>query len=84
MNQNAPVPPKSLDQAIAFVRAGGRLSVTTYTHATVIDQHVLARFEKAGAWLLKEDGDGYRMARGRSSVYLFAGQLRYYGKASSA
>jgi hypothetical protein len=37
-------------------------------------------FEKAGAWLLKEDGDGYRMASGRSSVYLFAGQLRYEGK----
>ena len=79
---SAPVPPKSLEAAIAFVRNGGRLYFATYTRLTIIDQRVLARFERAGGWLLKEDGDGYRMASGRSSVYLFAGQLRYEGIAS--
>ena len=27
-------------------------------------------------WILREDGDGYRMSRGRGSVYLFPGQLK--------
>jgi hypothetical protein len=47
---SSPVPPKSLDQAIAFVRAGGRLYFTTYTRATVIDARTLARFERE--WVL--------------------------------
>ena len=72
-----PVPPKSLEAAIEHVRAGGELLVPTYTRCTVIDRKVLARFERAGAWLLREDGDGYRLRSGRGSVYLFPGQLKY-------
>ena len=72
-----PVPPKSLDQAIAHVRSGGRLLVPTYGHCTVIDAKCLARFEKAGEWLLREEDDGYRLRSGRNSVYLFPGNLCY-------
>jgi len=71
-----PVPPKSLDAALDGVRKGGRLIVPTYARCTVIDRKVLARFERAGEWLLREDGDGYRLRSGRGSVYLFPGQLR--------
>ena len=77
MPNTTSVPSKSLDKALAHVRAGGRLVVPTYTRCTVIDAKVLARFEKAAEWLLKEDGDGYRMRQGRGSVYLFSGQLQF-------
>ena len=72
-----PVPPKSLEAAIEHVRAGGELLVPTYTRCTVIDRKVLQRFERAGAWLLREEGDGYRLRSGKTSVYLFPGQLKY-------
>ena len=72
-----PVPPKSLEVALGHVRAGGSLLVPTYTRCTLIDQRALERFERAGAWLLREEGDGYRMRSGRTSVYLFPGQLKY-------
>lgn len=72
-----PVPAHSLDEALDFVRRGGTLAVPTYTRTTVIDKACLARFEKAGEWLLREDGESYRMRSGRSSVYLLAGQLKY-------
>ena len=71
------VPSHSLTQAIDYVRNGGRLAIPTYTRLTLIDKKTLIKFEKAGCWLLKEDGEGYRMASGRSSVYLMAGQLKF-------
>lgn len=71
------VPPHALEAALKFVRAGGRLVVPTATRVTVIDKKTLARFEKAGEWLLKEDGETYRMRSGKGSVYLLPGQLRY-------
>ena len=72
-----PVPPKSLDLALDHVREGGELLVPTYTHCTVIDRKTLLRFERAGEWLLREEGDGYRLRSGRKSVYLVPGQLKY-------
>ena len=72
-----PVPPKSLEAALDYVRAGGSLLVPTYTRCTVIDRRALERFERTGAWLLREEGDGYRLRSGRKSVYLFPGQLKY-------
>ena len=72
-----PVPPKSLEAALEHVRAGGELLVPTYTRCTVIDRGVLERFERAGAWLLRVEDDGYRLRSGRKSVYLFPGQLKY-------
>lgn len=70
-----PVAPKSLEAALAFVAAGGRLCIRTYMRTTVIDQKVVARFAKAGVPVLRESGDGYRLTSGRSSVYLMPGQL---------
>ncbi len=77
MATTKPVPAKSLDAAIAYIRDGGRLVVRTYTSATVLDGKVLKRFEKANAVLLKADGDGYRLARGRKFDYLMPGQLEF-------
>ena len=70
-----PVPPKSLDKALAHVRAGGRLVIPTMTRCTVITKKTLESFERGGHWLLKEEGDSYRLRSGNSSVYLLPGQL---------
>lgn len=71
------VPARNLDEALSFVRKGGTLLIPTYTHCTYINAKVLARFDAVGSWVLKEDGDGYRMKSGRGSVYLLPGQLKY-------
>ena len=70
-----PVPPNSLDAALAHVAAGGRLAVPTATRVTWIDRKTVDAFDRAGAWLLKPEGDGYRLRSGKSSVFLFPGQL---------
>lgn len=75
MNTPAPVPPQSLALALEHVRNGGRLAVPTHTRCTVIDAKALKRWETAGQWLLREDGNGYRLRSGRGSVYLLPGQL---------
>ena len=71
------VPPKSLYVALKHVKTGGILTVTTYTRRTVITEKTIDRFAKAGQWLLREDGDGYRLRRGKGSDYLFPGQLKF-------
>lgn len=71
------VPPRSLNEAITHIRSGGRLIVPTYYRCIVLDRKTLARFEKAGEWLLREDGDGYRIRSGRGSVYVFSGSLKF-------
>lgn len=73
----APVPPRSLNAALAHVRNGGELVIPTYTQTILITARTLARWEAAGQWLLREEGDGYRMRSGRRSVYLLPGQLKY-------
>lgn len=73
---STPIPPRALNAALAHVRAGCRLFVATHTRVTIIDSKTLARWERAGMPILREEGDGYRMATGRTSVYLFPGQLR--------
>lgn len=72
-----PVPANSLDLALEHVRKGGRLVVPTYTRYTVIDLKCLKRFEAANCWLLKVEGEGYRLRQGKGSVYLFPGQLQF-------
>ncbi len=42
----------------------------------LIDAKLLARFDQAGEWLLKPEGDGYRLRQGKKSIFLFPGQLR--------
>ena len=70
-----PVPPHSIDKALEHVRNGGRLAIPTYTHCTIIDANTLAKWEAAGEWLLKEDGQGYRIRRGKNSDYIGQGGL---------
>jgi hypothetical protein len=72
-----PVPANSLDAALEHVRKGVRLLVPSYTRSVVIDRTCLERFEKAQAWLLKPEGQGYRLRQGKGSVYLLPGQLRF-------
>lgn len=74
------VGPGHIDDVLAYIKAGGRVVNATYTRTTVIDRKTLHRFEAAGQRVLWQDADGkgYRMARGRSSVYLFGdGGLSY-------
>ena len=71
------VPSKSLTAAMAHLESGKSLYVPTYTRCTVITKKTLDKFRAAGCWLLKEDGNGYRMQTGRTSVYLLPGQLKF-------
>ena len=61
--------------ALAHIRAGGTAFLPGNEGTTFLTPHVLARFDKAEARLLWDDGQGIRLARGRGSVYLFANQL---------
>ncbi len=70
------VPPKSLDKALAHIAQGGRLLVPSYTKSILIDAKAVARFERAGVPILREEGNGYRLTQGRGSVYLLPGQLK--------
>ena len=72
-----PVPAKSIDKVWAHIEGGKRVCVPTMTRVTIIDAKVLAKFRKAGAYLLREDGEGYRMQTGKSSVYILPGQLKF-------
>jgi hypothetical protein len=74
--------PRSLEAVLAFIRSGGTVYLATATRITPIDARTLARFEKAGTWLLKEDGDGYRLHSGKGSVYIAPGYLRYESPAA--
>lgn len=73
------VGPGHIDDVLAYIKAGGRVVNATYTRTTIIDRKALRRFEAAGQRVLWQDADGkgYRMARGRSSVYLFGDGLHY-------
>ena len=78
LNDNS-VPPKSIEDVFKHLESGKSVYVATYTKCTVINNKTLNKFRKVDAWLLKEDGDGYRMQTGKSSVYLIPGQLKYGG-----
>ncbi len=70
------VPPNSLDKALNYLTGGGRLCVRTYTRQTIIEEKHVRTWAAHGG-LLSEDGDGYRMRQGKSSVYLVPGLLSY-------
>ena len=72
-----PVPPKQLGQALDYLKRGGKLYIPTYTRCTVITWRNIEAWQKVGRELLREDGNGYRMASGKKSVYLLPGQLKY-------
>lgn len=77
MPTTRPVPPHSLEKALDHIEKGGRLVIRTAWRATVLDRKLLRRFEQAGAWLIREEGNGYRLRSGKGSVYLLPGQLEY-------
>lgn len=72
-----PVAPNKTTEALDFVRNGGRLVIRTALRTVVIDAKCLKKFEKVNEWLLKSEGDGYRLRSGKGSVYLLPGQLHY-------
>lgn len=69
-------PSHSVDMILAHIRQGGIAYVSTYVRTTTIDAQCLAKWDNAGLPLLREDGEGYRLASGRKSVYLLPGQLK--------
>ncbi len=71
------VPPKSIDAIFKYLEDGKTLYVHTYVKNIVITQKTLEKFRKIGAYLLKEEGDGYRLQNGKGSVYLLPGQLKF-------
>ena len=71
------VPPKSIEAVFTHIESGKSVYIPTYTRCTVITKKTLDKFRKVGAWLLKEDGDGYRMQTGKSSVFILPGQLKF-------
>lgn len=72
-----PVPPNALDQALAHLRAGKRLAVPSYARVILLTKKTLDAYEKAGLYLLKAEGDGYRLKQGKGSVFVLPGQLRF-------
>jgi len=73
-----PVPPNSMPDVDAHIKAGGALGVTNnYNAMSTISGKLYNQWANAGKPLFKPEGDGYRMRSGKSSVYLFPSQLRY-------
>lgn len=75
------MPSGALAAIVDHLRAGGVAIVPCPGAGRVIrlDARALARFERAGAWLLRESGDGYRLRQGRGSVYLHTSHLLTVG-----
>lgn len=71
------VAPKALAEGLAWLEAGHRLYVATYAKTIMITPATMAKYVKAGTWLLKEEGNGYRLHTGRKSLCLLPGQLKY-------
>lgn len=63
-------------EIIEKIKAGAKMVVPSYTRWIVVDAKTVSKFERAGQWLLKDDGRGYRLRLGKSSVYLFPEQVR--------
>lgn len=77
LQKPGPVPPNSMQAIRDHVGAGGAVGFATYARSTTIEQKHFDQWDKAGKELLKPEGAGYRMASGKSSVYLLPGQLRF-------
>lgn len=57
------------------VRNGKRILIKSYTRPQIIDKKCLDKWEKAGYTLLKDDGEGFRLAQGKTSVFVFASSI---------
>ena len=52
------------------VRNGATIFISTYYRTTKIDKKCLDKFERVGARLFWDDGENYRLASGKKSVYV--------------
>lgn len=76
--ETAQVKPGDAEVALQFVRDGGRLLVVSYTKPIILNAKCVAKWDAFGGKpFITNEGNGFRMRSGRSSVYLFPGQLRY-------
>jgi hypothetical protein len=69
---------ENFDYEFEKVRAGQSMFyIPTYTRCTVINAKTIEKFSKLGLSVIKKsaDGKGFRMASGRSTVYVLPGQL---------
>jgi hypothetical protein len=70
---------ENFESAKAQVLAGSaRFVIPTYTRCTVIDRKTIGKFEARGLQVVwpSSDGRGFRLASGRSSVYVMPGYLK--------
>ena len=69
---------QNAQHAVEHIKAGGRAFIPSYERCIVIDAKGLARWEKVGLELLRDDKDGrgIRMRQGKGSVYLYKGLLK--------
>lgn len=58
-------------EMLKLVRAGKSIYILGAYKCIRIDQKSIDKFSKAGITLWKDDGDNFRMASGKSSVYVF-------------
>lgn len=63
--------------ALEHIAAGGVLAVPSYARWIIIDAKTVARFQKAGQWLIKEEGNCYRIRQGKGSICILPGQLKF-------
>ena len=71
------VPSRSIDAVIAHLEKGGSVCVVTRYKAIIISMKNWKAYQKVGLQLIKEEGEGYRVKSGKSSYYLFPGQLTF-------
>ena len=71
------VPSHNIEAVLSHLNAGGRVAVQTCTKTILITKKTVMSFERAGSWLIKEDGEGYRIRSGKGSFYVLPGQLVY-------
>ena len=67
---------QSTEQALAHVHAGGRLMIGSYTRVTIIEAKHIAQWDAVGKPLIRDDGKGFLIRRGKHADYLFPGHLR--------
>ncbi len=63
---------ENFDETMKRVMEGkSNILVATYTRATRISAKHINAWKKAGYDLIKQEGAGYRLRQGKSSVYCF-------------
>lgn len=74
--------PKHIDQALDMVRSNAAvIEIRTMTKATRISPRTLKSFERDGLRVLwaDADGKGFRLASGKSSVYVYPDNVFVFG-----